>query len=160
VAGRCPRVVSVLAYGTGCPTGTTSTAISRDGSTFTTTFSNFEASVNRNTSVSVKACQLVIKLKSPRDISYTIREFYSEGYAYLEQGMKGREIARSYFPGTPIAGVREVRRDLTGPFDDTFIMQDTIGCMMNISCSVVSPATMGHASHRPSPRLALESQRA
>jgi hypothetical protein len=117
--------VSVRPNGTGCPRGTTSTSISPDGKTFTTTFSAFEAVVNRNQSLAVKDCQLAIKLKSPSGFSYTVTEFYYQGYAYLEQGQNARQIAKYYFQGAPVQS-EEARTELVGPYDDTYTFQDTV----------------------------------
>jgi hypothetical protein len=117
--------VSVKPMGTGCPAGTTQTSISPDGKTFTTTFSAFEATVNNRQSVAVKDCQLAIKLKSPSGLSYTVTEFYYQGYAYLEEGQTARQISRYYFQGAPVQA-EEVRTDLKGPFDDTYTFEDKI----------------------------------
>lgn len=117
--------VSVRPNGTGCPRGTTGTSISPDGKTFTTTFSAFEATVNKNQSVAVKDCQLAIKLKSPSGFSYTVTEFYYQGYAYLEKGQNARQIAAYYFQGNPVKA-ESARTELVGPYDDTYIFQDTV----------------------------------
>jgi len=117
--------VSVKPNGTGCPRGTTSTSISPDGKTFTTTFSAFEAIVNKNQSIAVKDCQLAIKLKSPTGFSYTVTEFFYQGYAVLEKGQNARQIAKYYFQGAPVQA-EEARTELVGPFDDTYTFQDKV----------------------------------
>jgi hypothetical protein len=117
--------VSVKPNGTGCPRGTATTSISPDGKTFTTTFSAFEATVNKNQSIAVKDCQLAIKLRSPSGFSYTVTEFYYQGYAYLEKGQNARQIAKYYFQGAPVQA-EEARTELVGPYDDTYTFQDTV----------------------------------
>ena len=117
--------VSVKPNGTGCPRGTTSTSIASDGKTFTTTFSEFEAIVNKNQTTAVKDCQLAIKLKSPSGFSFTVTEFFYEGYAYLEKGQKARQIAKYYFQGSPLQA-EEARTEIVGPYDDTYTFYDTV----------------------------------
>lgn len=115
----------VVANGTGCPAGSWNTELSSDGQTFTTTFSKYEASVDETTSVSIKDCQLAIKLHSPQGLSYSVESFYYSGYSYLEQGVTGRQIANYYFQGNPV-NADEARTDLVGNYDDTYLFTDKV----------------------------------
>jgi hypothetical protein len=116
---------SVTANGTGCPAGTWDTSISSDGQTFTTTFSQYVAEVNKTTSVSVKDCQLGVKLHSPQGLSFAVQEFGYGGYAFLEEGVSLRQIASYYFSGSPDKA-NEARTDVEGPKDDVFLFVDTV----------------------------------
>ena len=116
---------SVNANGTGCPAGTWETSLSPDGETFTTTFSAYEAMVDEKTMISVKDCLLAIKLHSPQGLSYSVSQFHYSGYAFLDQGVSGRQIAKYYFQGAPVQS-EEARTELVGPYDDTYTFQDTV----------------------------------
>jgi hypothetical protein len=125
---RDPRgafFADVTANGTGCPAGTWETNLSSDGQTFTTTFSAYETSVDRRTSVSVKDCQLTVKLRSPAGRSYSIQSFHYQGYAFLERGVSGRQMADYYFQGDPTTG-DSARTDLSGPYDRPYLFSDDV----------------------------------
>jgi hypothetical protein len=114
----------ITANGTGCPAGTWDTQLSADGQTFTTTFSAFEAEVDPRRAVSIKNCQLAIKLHSPQGLSYSVQEFYYGGYAFLEDGVNARVISNYYFQGNP-ADNQQPETTFVGPKDDTYLIQDT-----------------------------------
>ena len=118
---------SVTANGTGCRPGTWNTSISPDGQTFTTTFSEYFAEVTpkMSSNVAVKDCQLAIKLHSPSGLSYTVTQFFYQGYAFLEEGVSARQIAGYYFQGNPVAS-EQIRAELKGPMDDTYLFEDKI----------------------------------
>lgn len=116
----------VIANGTGCPAGTWHTVISEDGKTFTTTFSAYEAMIEPSRAIAVKDCQLGITLHSPQGLSFAIDSFYYQGFAWLEQGMTGRQTANYYFMGNPLNHA-ELRTDLKGPYDDSYLFQDDVG---------------------------------
>jgi hypothetical protein len=115
----------VIANGTGCPAGTWTTSLAPDGQTFTTTFSAYEAEVHPSSAISIKDCMLSIKLHSPQGLSYSVSSFYYSGYAYLERGVSGRQFASYYFQGNP-AESAQLRTDLVGPYDDTFLFSDEV----------------------------------
>jgi hypothetical protein len=122
-----PFFAEVTANGTGCPRGTWETAISPDGETFTTTFSAYEVEVEDGKRTSFKDCNLTIKLRSPSGISYAVSDFFYQGYAFLENGVRGFQTANYYFQGNPIPSVdKEKRTDLTGPVDRSYLFQDTV----------------------------------
>ncbi|MET0342031.1 MAG: DUF4360 domain-containing protein [Polyangiales bacterium] len=114
----------VTANGTGCPAGTWTTSLSPDGQTFTTTFSAFEAEVDRSRAISIKDCNLSIKIHSPQGLSYTVEDFYYGGYLYLEPGVSARQQSNYYFQGSPDEGA-EIVTDIEGPQDKSFLVQDT-----------------------------------
>jgi hypothetical protein len=115
----------VAAHGSGCPENTSRTSISSDGQVFTTTFSQFELQVTPAEVASVSECQLNVKLRSPAGLSYAVYSFYYSGYALLEEGVNARQSANYYFQGVPLTS-REVRTDLVGPRDETYIFSDEI----------------------------------
>lgn len=115
----------VTANGTGCPPGSWVTSLADDGTTFTTTFSKYEAQVTPTTTFSAKDCNLAIKLHSPQGLSYSVASFYYSGYAYLEKGISGRQFASYYFQGNP-AQSAQLRTDLVGPYDDDYLFTDKV----------------------------------
>jgi hypothetical protein len=118
---------SITANGTGCPAGTWDAAISPDGKAFTVTFSGYEAIVNPGEAMSIKDCTLGIDLKTPSGFSFSVSQFHYQGYALLDQpGMSARQTAKYYWMGNP-TGARELRSDMNGPFDDSYVFSDTIG---------------------------------
>lgn len=118
---------SIKPNGTGCPPGSADVSISGDGKTFTVTYSSYEATVDKNKTVDIKDCQLGIKLKSPSGLSYSVYDFYYQGYAFLANGQSAKQVAKYYFQGAPQANQREVSSNLQGPFDDTYTIKDTVG---------------------------------
>lgn len=120
-------IVSSKANGTGCPPGTTDVEISSDGKGLLVHFAAFEAVVDKNKTVDIKDCQLGIKVRSPEGISFSVLDFRFNGYASLAKGVTARLSTKLYFQGQPVANQRETRRDLVGPFDDTFTFRDTVG---------------------------------
>jgi hypothetical protein len=117
----------VTANGSGCPAGTWDAAISDDGKAFTVTFSAYEATVEPGKSFSVKDCTLAIDLKTPTGFSFSVTDFHYQGYAILDKaGMTARQTAKYYFMGNPVPAV-ELRSDMKGPYDDSYVFSDSIG---------------------------------
>ena len=118
---------SVTANGSGCPAGTWDAAISDDGKAFTVTFSSYEAIVEPGQSFSIKDCSLAIDLKTPNGLSFSISSFHYQGYAILDQPcMTARQTAKYYFMGNPVPA-RELRSDMVGPYDNSYVFSDQIG---------------------------------
>jgi hypothetical protein len=116
----------VTANGSGCPAGSWEAGISDDGRAFTVTFSGYEATVEAGQSLSVKDCTLSIDLKTPEGYSFTVSSFHYQGYAILDQaGMTARQTAKYYFRGNPVPA-RELRSDMTGPYDSSYVFSDDI----------------------------------
>ena len=115
----------VTANGTGCPQGTWNTRISRDGLVFTTTFSAYEARVGSQSSVAVRDCQLAIRLHTPAGRSFSVQSFSYTGYAFLQQGVIGRQLATYYFQGQPVQ-TPSGRGDLVGPHDADYLFKDDV----------------------------------
>jgi hypothetical protein len=118
---------SVTANGTGCPAGTWEAGISSDGKAMTVTFSQYEALVEPGQAFSIKDCTLSIDLRTPSGFSFSVSSFYYQGYAILDQpGMTAMQSAKYYFRGNPVPA-RELRSDMVGPYDNSYLFQDTIG---------------------------------
>jgi hypothetical protein len=118
---------SVTANGTGCPAGSWEAGISDDGKAMTVTFSQYEAIVNPGQAFSIKDCTLSIDLKTPSGFSFSVSSFYYQGYGILDQpGMTAKQTAKYYFRGNPVPA-RELRSDMVGPFDNSYVFQDNIG---------------------------------
>jgi hypothetical protein len=117
---------AVTANGTGCPAGSWDAAISDDGRAFTVTFSSYEAIVEPGKSFVIKDCQLGIDLKTPGGFSFAISAFHYSGYAILDSdGMSAKQTAKYYFMGNP-TGSQENAREMTGPYDDSFLFSDEV----------------------------------
>ncbi len=118
---------SVTANGTGCPAGSWDAGISDDGKAFTLTFSGYEAIVEPGTAFSIKDCALSIDLKTPEGFSFSVSSFHYQGYTILDQsGMTAKQTAKYYFMGNPVPA-RELRSDMSGPYDDSYLFSDQIG---------------------------------
>ncbi len=117
----------ISANGTGCPAGTWDANISPDGRAFTVTFNAYEAIVEPGKAFDIKDCTLGIDLKTPSGFSFSVSQFHYQGYALLDEpGMTAKQTAKYYWQGNPIPA-RELRSDMVGPFDDSYIFSDTIG---------------------------------
>jgi hypothetical protein len=118
---------SITANGSGCPAGTWEAGISDDGKAFTVTFSGYEAIVDPGQSFSIKDCNLAIDIKTPTGFSFSVSSFHYQGYAILDKaGMTAAQTAKYYFMGNPLPA-RELRSDMAGPFDDSYLFTDKIG---------------------------------
>jgi hypothetical protein len=116
----------VKANGTGCPPGTWNTRISNDGQAFTTTFSSYVTQVDPSVPLSIRDCQLAIKLHTPNGRSFSVQSFYYSGYALLQPGVTGRQMASYYFQGQSVPPAESNRTDLNGPYDNSYLFRDDI----------------------------------
>lgn len=118
-------VASVTANGTGCPRGTWSTDIARDGESLVATFSRYEAEVDDGTRINFKDCNLSVRVHAQPDTSYSVASLRVQGYAYLEPGVRGFLTASYYFQGNPVPSLQNERRtDVTGPIDRSILFSD------------------------------------
>lgn len=117
----------ITANGSGCLPGTWDAAISPDGKAFTVTFNAYEAVVDPGQTFSIKDCTLAIDLRTPNGFSFSVSSFHYQGYSLLDKsGMTAKQTARYYFMGNPVPAV-ELRSDMNGPFDDSYLFSDNIG---------------------------------
>jgi hypothetical protein len=118
---------SITANGTGCPRGTWEVNIDPAGETFTLTFSQYETMIDPGKLISIRDCQIGVKLHSPQGLSYSVSDFFYSGFAFLDRaGMLATQTAGYYFQGNPVVSV-SARTDLAGPFNDSYIFSDQIG---------------------------------
>ena len=119
---------SVRANGTGCPAGTTSTAISSDGKKFRVEFSAYyvELTSMPEEPQVTKNCSLSFKFHRPNGFSFAVKSFAYQGYAFLEQGVQASHWARYYFAGSPVPPTNSNRVVVTGPYDDDFVFRDEV----------------------------------
>lgn len=115
----------VKANGSGCPEGSWSTSISPDGKVFTTTFSQYEVSVDEGKDLDLKACQIIVKLRSPSGMSYAVSNFSYSGYSFLDPGVSVSLGARYYFQGVNVGPDSSVK-NLDGPVDQTYLYEDQV----------------------------------
>lgn len=118
-------IADVTANGTGCPRGTWDVGLAPSGDTLTATFSHYEVTIEDGTRIRFKDCNLSVRMHAPHDVSYAVGAFHAQGYAFLEQGVKGFFTASYAMQGNPIASLDSARRyDLSGPVDRSFLLQD------------------------------------
>lgn len=120
------RFASVSASGTGCPAGSYDTRIASDGKVFTTTFSSYETIVDPKTAQRVKECVLAMTLRSGEPTEFAVTSIFYSGYAFLEAGVRAQHTVRYGFHGSSADAGRS-RSELTGPYDDVFLLQDELG---------------------------------
>ena len=130
--------VHVTANGTGCPTGTTSSVVSKDGKTFTTTFRNYEAVVSPTATISVKDCQLGFQIRSRGNFQYAIESYSFAGHAKLDQDVNARLQTSYSFQGNPAQSTGK-EFSIKGPYDDAFRLQNTLSG----SAQIWSPCAAG-----------------
>jgi hypothetical protein len=116
----------VKANGTGCPSGTWLSSISPDGQTFTTTFSSYYAEVNASTKFAAKDCIITIRMHTPQGRSFSVQSLSYTGYAVLEPGVVGQQMANYYFQGLPAPVGDTNRTELRGPYDAPYLFQDDV----------------------------------
>jgi Domain of unknown function (DUF4360) len=117
----------ITANGSGCLPGSWVPDISPDGKAFTVTFNAYEAVVDPGEAFKIKDCTLSIDLRTPRGFSFSVSSFYYQGYSLLDQsGMTAKQTAKYYFQGNPVPAV-ELRSDMNGPYDNSYVFSDTIG---------------------------------
>jgi hypothetical protein len=147
-------LASITANGTGCPAGTWDANISPDGKAFTVTFNAYEAVIDPGQAIAIKDCTLNMKFRAPDRLSFAVRSFQYEGYALLDSaGMSAKQTAKYYWQGNAVPA-RELRTDMKGPFDDTFLFSDNIG----VADLVWSPCGVSRSLNAQS-RLVLQNNR-
>ncbi|MET0340184.1 MAG: DUF4360 domain-containing protein [Polyangiales bacterium] len=119
-------IAEVTASGTGCPAGTWYSSISPDGQVFTTTFSTYEISVNSEVQNATRDCGIVMKLKSDQPREFAVLSVSYSGYAFLEEGITGRQTVRYGFQGAS-ADAGNSRTEFAGPEDRDFVITDNVG---------------------------------
>lgn len=124
---------NISASGTGCPAGTWNARLSDDGLAFTITFSKYEVSASDTDTTDRRSanCALVLKMNSPRGLSYAVSYISYSGLANLQSGVRAVHNTNYDFTGQNIrangATPRGARtRTINGPFDDSFVFEDKV----------------------------------
>lgn len=111
-----PGIASVTALGVGCPEGSSSVWIARDGMSARVQYLRFEAAVDKKRSVDVKNCQLMIRLRNMDKYRYGVNSTV-RGYAFLDNGQSATILQAVYLQGDPEdSHVHQI--NLVGLFDD------------------------------------------
>lgn len=116
---NAPFVASITANGTGCPSRSWTAKLADDGQSFRILFVDFENEVNRYRSISVKDCQLSIKVKSPADQQYAVEAFNYTGYARLRDGASAKVLTSAYFQGNPAEAAKS-SIEINGEYDKSY----------------------------------------
>jgi len=117
----------VAANGSGCPWGTADATVSPASKAFTLTYSQFTAQTGAGTTPIDfrRNCQLALNVHVPQGYTYAIAGIDYRGYAHLERGASGTQLASYYFQGEP--RTTRTRHDFTGYTDGDWQRTDTVG---------------------------------
>ena len=106
--------------GPGCPGGTASVALSRDGQSLSVSFDRYQ--VRAKGGFDRKACSLSIPVKVPKGKSVSILAFEFRGYNQLPAGAKSTFKVEYFFAG----GKGQIfTRTVNGPKTGSFSSKDT-----------------------------------
>jgi hypothetical protein len=112
------RVAAVRTFGTGCPPGSVFQQTSPSESTLDLTFASYGILRDASQSVSVKECQVQVRLQSEQRFRVQRSRVISLGSATLEAaGQSARTFLRAYFQGATPA--REFSYEEVGPYGGT-----------------------------------------
>lgn len=123
----------ISASGTGCPAGSWNARLSDDSLAFTITFSKYQVSVSNTDTTDRKSmnCALVLKMNSPKGLSYAVSYISYSGMANLEPGVRAVHNTNYDFTGQNIqasgATPRGAKtRTFNGPYNDSFVFEDKV----------------------------------
>lgn len=117
-----------IAYGgNGCPQGSVSEIMSPDATAFTLLMDEYIAELGPDVPRrdNRKSCQLAIDIVVPPGWSYSIATFDYRGYANLDRGVQGMQVASYYFQGQ--GGTGTFSSVVNGAYNDSYQFRDTIG---------------------------------
>lgn len=117
-----------IAYGgNGCPQGSVSQMMSPDATAFTLLLDEYIAEIGPQVPrrENRKSCQLAIDLVVPPGWSYSIGTFDYRGYANLDRGVTGMQVASYYFQGQGSTGT--FNSVLNGAYNNNYQFRDQIG---------------------------------
>jgi hypothetical protein len=139
-------VAHVTAAGSGCPAGSWVADISPDGQTFTITFSAYEVKVVPGRALDVKQCLINVGLRDPQGfpLSFALGSFHHQGYVLLDTpGMRAARSTSYVFGGkgsgaAPGFSAPAQRREIVGPYEDSYLQSDTVFTNRWSPCAAVS----------------------
>ncbi|MET0339441.1 MAG: DUF4360 domain-containing protein [Polyangiales bacterium] len=129
LSGANITIDSVSASGAGCPAGSWEAERVPEGNAFTLTFNQYaiEAPATTTAAIHQLPCNISLRIRTPKNLSYAVTSFQYFGYANLTTGMKASLLANYAFTGFGVADVRkEFRHDFPIPYDTTFALNDEI----------------------------------
>jgi hypothetical protein len=131
VSGENIKIEGVTASGSGCPVGSWEAEMVPENNAFTITFNNYSIDVapptGNQTAIKSLACNISIKVRTPRDLSYAVTSFQYFGYANLAQGMKGTLYAAYAFTGFGVAPTfKDLNHTFPIPTETTYAVNDDI----------------------------------
>lgn len=112
------------AQGSGCPTGSYTTAISPDKTAFTVAYSKYTAQAGPGVTSTDnrRNCQLMVWVHVPSGFTYAIAAADYRGYGNLAKGATAVEQASYYFQGNPQTAYKS--HSFSGPMDDNWQTRD------------------------------------
>ena len=115
----------VTANGSGCPKGTTATAMAPDNTAFTITYSQYiaQAGANSNPIDFRKNCQLNLNVHVPNGLTFAIVKVDYRGFGHLERGATGTELSNYYFQGQSIG--QRLNSQFHGPMNRDWQITDS-----------------------------------
>ncbi|MFJ7154168.1 DUF4360 domain-containing protein [Streptomyces sp. NPDC101118] len=115
----------VQVNGSGCRPGSATAAVAADNSAFTVTYSEYLAQVGKGAKPTEfrKNCQLGLRVNVPQGFTYAIARADYRGFASLEAGAVGKQLASYYFQGMSGTAVRT--HTFKGPQEGNWQASDT-----------------------------------
>lgn len=101
--------------GSGCRAGTATVTASADNTSFVVTYDDFlvQAGGNANAADSRKNCQINARVHVPQGYTYAIAQADYSGFAGLDSGASGVQVAHYYFTG--MSDTAEASHSFSGP---------------------------------------------
>ncbi|MGI5212449.1 DUF4360 domain-containing protein [Plantactinospora sp. CA-290183] len=120
--------------GSGCPAGTTNVNTAADNTAFTVSYSNFlaEAGPAAKPVDSRKNCQLNLAVRVPAGFTYAIARVEHQGFAHLQNGATGQQLAHYYFTGT--SPTAHVSHEFSGPYTGDWQTSDQAAALIYAPC--------------------------
>lgn len=131
LSGENIKFEGVTASGSGCPTGSWQTEVVPENNAFTITFNNYSIDIapptGNQTAVKSLACNISIRVRTPRDLSYAVTSFQYFGYANLVSGMKGTLSAAYAFTGFGVSPTfKDLNHSFPVPTETTYAVNDDV----------------------------------
>jgi hypothetical protein len=117
-------ITSVSANGTGCPTGTWSTAPTA-ANTIDVRLNSVATAATPSKTIDVKDCQLALKVGNAAGLSYSVKSVTYSGRASLLDKAQAQLTANYYFQGDPSMSSRGVR-SFTAPLSGDYTFQHDV----------------------------------
>jgi hypothetical protein len=117
-------VEKVEYQGTGCGGGSATTAISPDNLAVTSVFSEFLAAIGpgNDPGEGAKNCLLMMQIKVPAGLQYSLESVDYRGFAQLDEGVTGTRRSVYVISGSPIQATPTAR--FTGPTEGDYTQED------------------------------------